>query len=149
SIEEVSFLEEIEMKEIETLPDEIVLDIESLVRKLENTEEKRTTYVVEQGDCLSCIASKLNIDEEVILENNPAMQERYLQIGDELDVTVEEPLLSVKTVESYQKQLPMKYAIEYIDDAELRKGQTEKIQGGKNGLKQVTYQQTKVNGKLQ
>lgn len=147
-IEEVSFVEEVELREVETNPESVQVNMKSLVQKLENAAEKRKTYVVEPGDCLSCIAAKLDIEQEVIVENNPEVQDGILKIGDELDVTIEEPLLSVKTVESFQKTLQMTYPIEYVDDDQLKKGLTETIQDGQNGLKRVKFQQTKVNGKL-
>ncbi len=56
------------------------------------------------------------------------------------------PTLSVKTTERVVQNQEIQYDTEYVKDDSLRVGVVQPISAGKNGLKKVTIQVTKVDG---
>lgn len=146
-VQSVEFVEEVRTHAVVTDPDRI-LDPDEVIAKLENRNAKPTTYIVQEGDCVSCIAEKFSISKQVIYENNPWIKDDFIRVGDELDLTVPQPTLSVKTVEELRKVEKIRHPTQYIQDDTLRQGKTELVQAGKDGLKVVTFHQTKINGHL-
>ncbi|UJF33340.1 peptidoglycan DD-metalloendopeptidase family protein [Paenibacillus hexagrammi] len=71
-----------------------------------------------------------------------------IKIGDKLDLTLLQPTLSVKTTEKVIRNQEIQYDTEYVKDDNLRVGVIQPISEGKNGLKKVTIQVTKVNGMM-
>jgi murein DD-endopeptidase MepM/ murein hydrolase activator NlpD len=144
-LEEVMFMEQVDVAIIDTHPNSIV-EPEEILKKLETGDTKPTKYIVEKGDCINCIAKKFEISVETIYENNNLNEDSTLQIGDELDLTVLKPTLSVKTVERVQELLDVHYEtiIEYDD--ELKVGKNITVKEGVEGKKLATYLITKING---
>jgi murein DD-endopeptidase MepM/ murein hydrolase activator NlpD len=139
------FIQQVELNNREIQPDE-VLEPEEILKKLITGDVKPTKYTVEPGDCVSCIATKFGISRQLIYRNNPDIQDDKLKIGQELDLTVLQPTLTVKTVERLTENQEIQHEIIYEKDDTLRQGVTQTIKPGKNGLKQVTFLVTKVNG---
>ena len=84
-------------------------------------------YTVVEGDCVSCIAKKLGITKQFIYDNNPGLQDDKLKIGNQLDVTVLKPTLSVKTTEKVVQNQEIQYDTEYVkdDSTSRRRGSTD------------------------
>lgn len=146
-LESVDFLQSVVMKEVEIEPKQ-VQDPDQLLHKLETGDVKPTQYTVVKGDCISCIAQKLNITKQVIYDNNTWIQDDKLQIGDVIDLTVLQPTLTVVTKEKLVQHEKIAYETEYVEDDNLRLGTIVPISPGENGLKIVTYEIIKNNGKL-
>lgn len=146
-LESVDFLQKIELIDVDIEPVQ-VQDPEQLALKLEAGDVQPTQYVVEKGDCISCIAQKLGISKQVIYENNEWIEDDKLQIGDVLDLTVLQPPLTVVTTEKKMVNEEIPFVTEYIEDDTLRKGNMIPISPGKNGMKEVTYEIRKLNGRL-
>lgn len=146
-LEKIEFVEEVEIQEVESTPEEI-MDADQVLAMLEQGDVKPTIYKVQEGDCISCIAQKFDISRQVIYENNPWIEDDFIKVGDELDLTVLQPALSVKTVEEVDEIQPIRYPTEYIQDDTMKVGTTEVVQSGIDGKKKVTYHLTKVNGIL-
>ncbi|SDD85931.1 Murein DD-endopeptidase MepM and murein hydrolase activator NlpD, contain LysM domain [Paenibacillus sp. UNCCL117] len=142
------FVQQVEMKEIR-IQEEDLMTPDELQKKLETGSIAPTKYTVEEGDCVSCIAKKLDIPKQVIYENNPSVTNDMIKVGQQLDLTVLQPQLSVRTVEKVVENQEIQYDTEYVQDDTMRLGVTETIKAGQNGLKTVTFQLTKVNGKLE
>lgn len=144
-LEQVGFVEEVDVEMIETRPEQIA-SAEEIVEKLRVGNTKPTQYVVVSGDCVNCIAERFDVSPQVIYDNNNLNEDSILNIGDVLDLTVEKPLLSVKTVEREveMKEVPFETIIEY--DANARVGVDKVIASGVPGQKLVTFLTTKVNG---
>lgn len=105
------------------------------------------TYTVQPGDCLSCIASKLNIPESTLLKNNPNLTNHsILQIGQKINATQLQPMLSLETREQVVEVQNIPYTTEYQDDSSLGIGYTKVLKAGQNGKKQIQLDVTKVNG---
>jgi len=144
-VQSVDFLEQVDINMTDIQPDQI-MNPDDLVRKLETGDVAPSKYVVEKGDCVSCIAKKLGISKQLIYEKNPWIQDDMIRVGDVLDVTVLKPALTVKTVEKVVESQEIQHDIIYEKDDTMRAGETKTIKPGKNGLKKVTFLVTKANG---
>ncbi len=145
-VQEVEFVQQVEMKQKDIDPSQLVKP-EELLAKLETGDVQPTKYTVEKGDSISLIAKKFNISRQVIYENNAWIVDDKLKIGQVLDLTVLQPTLSVKTVEKVVESQEIQYDTDYELDDNMRAGIIQTISPGKNGLKNVTFLVTKVNGK--
>ncbi|UUZ82525.1 peptidoglycan DD-metalloendopeptidase family protein [Paenibacillus sp. P26] len=147
-LQQADFVQKVELKEIPIEPKDLVKP-EDLKKKLETGDVQPTKYTVEQGDCVSCIAKKLNIPKQVIYQNNPTISDDMIKVGQQLDLTVLQPTLAVRTVEKVVENQEIQYETEWKTDASMRAGTTQVLSPGKNGLKKVTIQLTKVNGLME
>lgn len=143
----ISFVEKVEIKPIVTDPTEFSSE-EELIKRLKGTDLKPIKYVVKEGDCVSCIAQQFNISQDTIYKNNPWIENDFINIGDELDLTVRQPKLSVKTEEQYAETVSIPSGVKVAYDATMRVGDSKVTNPGKAGKKKLTYQVTKVNGEL-
>ncbi|MHA7964201.1 LysM peptidoglycan-binding domain-containing M23 family metallopeptidase [Paenibacillus sp. CAU 1782] len=146
-LKSVDFVEQISISSVEASPAELD-DGEVLLQKLQGRDKNPTTYVVQEGDCISCIAQKFNVSQNSIYENNEWIQNDFLSIGDELDLTVMQPKISVKTEELYSETVSIPRGIEVVYDDSLRVGVSKVENPGKDGKKKLTYLVTKINGEL-
>src|SRR5690625_1156976 len=145
TLKNVEFVEHVNVVSVETEPDEIMNEKE-VMTLLEQGDTKPIQYEVQAGDCISCIAKKFDVSTEFIYEKNPWIKGEFIQIGDRLDLTVEQPALSVRTVEQYEQVVSIPYTTKYEDDDNLRIGLSEVIQQGQDGKKRVHKEIVKVNG---
>ncbi|MEI7027562.1 M23 family metallopeptidase [Paenibacillus sp. y28] len=139
------FMQQVEVSYTD-LGDSEPMNPEDLLQKLQTGDVQPTKYTVQKGDCVSCIAKKLEISRQVIYQNNPWIVDDKIKEGQVLDLTVLQPTLTVKTVERVVENQEMQHDVVYQKDATLRQGITKTIKPGKNGMKQVTYLITKANG---
>ncbi|GIQ70459.1 M23 family peptidase [Xylanibacillus composti] len=144
--ESIEFVEEVDVDVVESFDPGQVADPQELVDKLITGDVAPTVYVVKEGDCISCIASKLDISEEEIRAKNPHIENDNIYIGDELDVTILQPHLSVKTEELVEELHDIQYETIYKQDDELKMGKTVVEQQGVNGKQLLTFKLTKING---
>ncbi|MDF2960345.1 MAG: rane protein [Paenibacillus sp.] len=144
-LQKVDFVQKIELKDIPIQPQDVV-NPDELRKKLETGDVQPIKYTVEKGDCVSCIAKKFNIPKQVIYQNNPWITDDMIKAGQELDLTVLQPTLAVRTVEKLIEQEEIQYDTEYQKDDSMRVGNDQTIKAGKNGLKKVVIQVTKING---
>jgi murein DD-endopeptidase MepM/ murein hydrolase activator NlpD len=145
TLQKVEFMQSVETGDIPIKPEELAIPDE-VVAKLITGDVQPTKYTVAAGDCVSCIAKKFGISKQIIYDNNPWIKDDMIKIGDVMDLTVLQPTLSVKTVEHVVQNQEIQYDTEYVKDDSLRLGVIQPITPGKNGLKQVTFEITKVNG---
>lgn len=144
-VQSVDFIEKIDMNITDIKPEEVAAP-DDLVRKLETGDVGPSKYTVVKGDCVGCIAKKLNISKQLIYEKNPWIQDDKIKVGDVLDVTMLKPALTVRTVEKLVESQEIQYETIYEKDDTMRAGETKTIKPGKNGSKKVTFLVTKANG---
>lgn len=143
---EVSLLEQVGGEETKANPTE-VLSAEEAVALLQTGTLEKETYAVQQGDVLGSIAKKHDLSIAQLMELNPGINEStLLQIGQELNVTVNKPLLTVKVVEEKLKVESIDYAHIVKEDPSLPKGEKKVISEGAVGKKKVAYLVTLENG---
>ncbi|MBU9710906.1 M23 family metallopeptidase [Evansella tamaricis] len=144
---DISFSEEITWKESLADPDDI-LSIKEAFEIITNGVLEEEVYTVKEGDVLSSIASEHDLSMEEIKEINPEISENtLLQVGDQLKVTVLEPLTSVLVEKELKKEETIEYDTETIEDSDMWQGTSNVKQDGKEGIKEVHYTVTYENGR--
>jgi murein DD-endopeptidase MepM/ murein hydrolase activator NlpD len=146
-LQKVDFVQKVELKDIPIQPQDVV-NPEELRKSLETGDVQPTKYTVEKGDCVSCIAKKFNIPKQMIYENNPWIVDDMIKVGQQLDLTVLQPTLAVRTVEKVTEQQEIQYETEYEKDDSMRVGTDQTIKAGQNGMKKVIIMVTKINGMM-
>lgn len=143
----VEFAEDIQIMESYVGQDEIV-DVDEATELITKEHEEPKTYEVQSGDVLSVIAESHNMGLSELVDMNPEVEkQRFLQIGQELTVTVPEPELSVATKEKIVYTEPVPRSTKYVENPSVYKGSNKVIDSGYDGVKEVTAIVTKVNGK--
>ncbi|NOU97074.1 peptidoglycan DD-metalloendopeptidase family protein [Paenibacillus sp. LMG 31456] len=145
--ESIQFVQNIDFVSLEVKPEDIG-DSGAMLKKIETGDVQPLKYKVVSGDCVSCIAYKLKINKQVIYDNNPWIKNNLIRIGDVLDLTVLQPLLSVKTIEKRTESFEMPYEVAYVEDSSMKAGLKETLVPGEAGLKEVTYLTTRINGEF-
>lgn len=146
-LKSVEFTQDVQIEETFINPNDLV-EPEGVIAMLESMGEPPETYIVQKGDCISCIAQKFDVTSDYIRDLNPWIEDDFIMVGDELIVRGFEPTLAVRTVEVAVEEEEIQYDTEYVTDNTLRLGRTKVLSPGKNGLKKVTYELTSINGKL-
>ena len=124
-----------------------ILEKEDAVAVLKATTEVTQSYTVKSGDALYLIASEFKTTVEKLLELNPgANLDKSIAVGQVINVPVQKPKLSIKTIETQVLTAvePKQYQTQF-DDTKPSSYQ-KVIQQGKAGQKKSTIQITRVNG---
>jgi murein DD-endopeptidase MepM/ murein hydrolase activator NlpD len=144
-VTEVEFLEAVMTEMVDADPSEIKA-ADDIYKLLVQGSIQPTKYTVQAGDCIGCIAQKFDISPEVIYDNNPWIKDDKITVGDVLDLTVLQPELTVKTVESLVEIETVEPPLEVKNNAEMRVGESKTISEGTSGTTQMTYRIVKQNG---
>lgn len=145
-IENISFNKKVSGVTVDVQPQKIISTGEAVKLLLDGTLEQETYHVVE-GDVLGTIAQKHNLTTANLISINPNISDStVLQIGQELNVTVLKPLLSVEV--QYEKKAveEMKHTKKVVETDDMYKGDTKVKQEGSDGKRIATYLVKKVNG---
>jgi len=147
-LKQVKFKEEIQLQE-ESVTAAQVLTEDKLEELLSKGTFKEVIHTVQQGDCISCIATKYGITSEDIYKNNPGITENtVLQLGQPINVTAIRPLVTVQVIEEVTQEEPIDYPIQTRNNNQLPQGETRVVQQGREGKKKVRYQLIKENGQV-
>jgi len=147
-VTDVSFAEKVETVESDIDAAQLS-DPDELFAKLTEGEPIPRKYTVKKGDCIGCIASKLNISEELIYQNNKWIKNDFINVGDVLDLSEEEPpILNVNSEEEVTEIEAIEPPIEYRTNDAMKLGQQKVLSEGTPGSQQVTYRLLKRNGSL-
>ena len=117
------------------------------IKALESTTETTQSYTVQSGDALYLIAQEFKTTVEKLLEVNTGTSLLSgIRVGQVINVPVQKPKISVKSVETQVLTAvePKTYETRY-DDSKPASYQ-KVIQQGKAGQKKSTIQITRING---
>jgi murein DD-endopeptidase MepM/ murein hydrolase activator NlpD len=145
---DVSFSKNVSIKAEKTSPDKILTAAEAVKYILKGTLEEKK-YKVQEGDVLGSIANDYKITLDQILKLNPGLKEdSLLQIDQEINITVPEPLVRVVVDKEVflKEEIPYQKTVE--ETTKMYKGDTKVKQEGKEGLRSVTYVISQQNGKV-
>lgn len=146
-ITSIDWSKEFEITESTAVPSEI-LTVEEAINLLNTGVKEIKAYAVQEGDVLGSIASdhQLTTDELLAL-NTDLTEDTVLQIGQEINVTVQQPLVELAvTREIYERQaIAHETTVEKSDT--LNKGETEVKQEGQDGEATIHYTVTQQSGK--
>lgn len=146
-IVDVSLTKDIETRKVIT-DLESVLSVKDTVKHINLGTLEEEKYVVEQGDVLGKIAVDHGLSTVELLELNPSITEdTLLQIGDELNVTVYEPIVKVVIEEAIKAKEEIPFQTETKEDSNMFKGDTKIEQEGQKGERVVSYSVVRENGK--
>ncbi|MCT4584779.1 MAG: peptidoglycan DD-metalloendopeptidase family protein [Peptostreptococcaceae bacterium] len=144
-IKEIGFLQEVEVKEGKN-DFALLKTVEEAYDFIKEGEETTKTYKVQKGDTAWDIAHKYELNVEDIESANPKRDIAKLQIGDEINLNVPEPYISVKVVEEgiFEEKIP--YEVAYEDTSNLYTGSKKVKVSGSEGIKEVKAEIVKING---
>ena len=144
-VKSVDFQEEVsidagnvKVSEIQT-PDKIIEAIQ------EGKEEVKTHKVVE-GESFWMIARNNDLSVAELQSLNADIVPEKLQIGQEITLTKQEPLLSVVVTKEMTVEETIAHNTEYKNTASLLKGETKVVTQGSDGKKKVTYEVKESTG---
>jgi murein DD-endopeptidase MepM/ murein hydrolase activator NlpD len=144
-VESAKIREQVTIEPIKADPNK-VLDLKEAVKVLTEGKDAPLVYEVQEGDTVSGIAKRFEITQAEIFRNNPTVKELTLQIGDELQLTVPQPELTVVTVEKVSEQIVTEPEVEIRTSDQLEAGKSKVVRPGQTGLKEMQYRLTKENG---
>lgn len=146
-VKSVRIEEKVTSSPVETDPNK-VLTAQEAAKLLLTGKDAPLVYTVDEGDTISSIASQFHLSQKEIFANNPQVKEKYLQIGDQLRLTVPKPSLTITTVEKVSEQVATAPDIEIRKSKDLPAGKSKVVRPGQDGLKVMNYVVTKQNGKV-
>ncbi|KGR91876.1 membrane protein [Ureibacillus massiliensis 4400831 = CIP 108448 = CCUG 49529] len=142
-------IEDVSGKEAKIIPSKI-LTPEDAVQYLQTGTLEKELYTVKAGDVLGSIAMNHDLTTKELLALNPDLtEESVLQIGQEINVTVEKPLVNVQVVLEKLKREKIDYEKIIEQDENMYKGEQVVKQEGSFGKKEVSYLITEVNGQVE
>lgn len=144
-VESAAIREEVSIVPVKADPNK-VMTVEEAVQALTTGEDEPLVYTVQEGDTVSGIAKRYDITQEEIFRNNPSVKELTMQIGDELQLTVPQPALTVVTVEQVTEEVVTEPEVIIRKSDQLPAGKTKVVRAGQTGLKEMEYRLTKENG---
>jgi murein DD-endopeptidase MepM/ murein hydrolase activator NlpD len=143
---DVKLEEELSFEKKEINPSEILSPQQAVDFLLKGTRAEKK-YEVKEGDVLGSIAEKHDLTTAKLLQLNPSFtEEQVLQIGDEVNVTVSEPIVHIAVKRETNKVEKVAYEKEVIEDSSMYKGDMKVKQEGQDGERSVTYVTDELNG---
>ena len=142
---EVNFLEDINIvKKIIPLFD--IKTSEEILSLIEKGIEEVKVHVVEPGENYWTIANKYNISLDDLIKANDRKDFEIIHPGDEINIKISKPLLTVETIEEiiYEKEIEYNLDIEY--DKNMYKNKTMIKEKGINGKSKIVERVVKHNG---
>lgn len=146
-LKEFDFNEEVTVRNTYVKKEEILTAEDAINILLSNTAEIKE-YELKEGDNIWDIAVSHGTTMNHILEINPQIvDETKMQIGEKIKLEVPEPILSISTMEqaTFKELIPAE--IEYVEFSDLYEDETKVYQQGNDGLKEITVNVHKINGK--
>lgn len=126
---------------------ESIVSEDSIIKLITTKKTVAAYYTVVEGDSPLGVLSKLDMTEEELAKLNPDFSlESFMQIGDKLLITQEEPFLAVTVTrrETYEEKTD--YETEYVDDPTHYQGSSTITRDGEKGVERVTADVSYVNG---
>lgn len=145
-VENAKFVEDIEIKEVNT-------DLDALQKKEEAKEALQTGAVVEtshvvmEGETLAELAADYNMTEEQVMELNPGIDPRKLELGSEIKLLEEKPVVTYETSELITYEEDIKFETVEKKTDKLYEDEKKVKTKGKKGRKVITARVEKSNGK--
>lgn len=133
-------------EEISVVPSKIIT-VQQAIQLLKTGTLEMESYEVQAGDVLGSIANKYNLTTSQLLDINPSLTvDSVLQIGQQINVTVEKPLVTVKVITEKKVLEEVEFEKVVEEDATMLKGEQVVKQEGEKGKKEATYSITEENG---
>lgn len=126
-----------------------VADIDTAVKMLSQTRQEEKVHTVVSGDTFASIAANAGMTEAELLQANPTLTsetKNNLSVGQQLKVIMTVPTLQIRTYKVETKTETIPYETEREYDDSMPSGETEEVQEGVDGEKEVTQKIAYING---
>ncbi|MER2030307.1 MAG: M23 family metallopeptidase [Solibacillus sp.] len=124
-----------------------IVSAKKAVQLLQTGALEQEVYTVKAGDVLGSIAKAHDLTTAELLKINPTLKaDTVLQIGEQVNVTVQKPFVTVKAVYEKKKVEEIDFAKIVKEDETMLKGKKVVKQEGEKGKKEVSYLITEENG---
>ena len=142
----VGFSENVQFDSVNANFHDIISTNEALAL-LQQSSEGVVEHIATEDDTFWNLALENNMKVEEIQALNPNLDAAKIKEGDIIILSGEKKLLNIVTEETlgYEKEIP--FEIEKRDDNTLLRGETKKLQKGKDGNKEVVVVIVRQNGK--
>ncbi len=142
----INFSEDIEI--VETyVPETQINSLDEAIELVTKEKEENKIYEVVEGDTLSGIALMFDLTLDELLAMNPDFSvEKYIQIGDRINVTVPEPELSVIVEEQKTYDESYNLPVEYVYNDSQYTTYSKVLNEGSEGYRQVVADIVYENG---
>ncbi|MDO5449131.1 MAG: M23 family metallopeptidase, partial [Clostridia bacterium] len=125
--------------------EETIWDSQQLADTLTKTRYKEQHYTVKEGDTLSNIANTHGLSVTELIALNPE-HEKEIHVGDDILVAGDVNYVNLKVVKTVVKNEEIPFKTVKTENSSIYKGTTKTTQKGVNGIDQVTYMVTYVDG---
>jgi LysM repeat protein len=147
-IVEVSFVDDVQVVSEFVEQSEVMTTVKaSDILRSYTTEPK--VYTVKSGDSFSGIAAQADMTDDELLAANPSITKETmhkLQIGQEININVPVPVLSVKVVKEYKEEQDIEIPTTTVENSREYTTYQKVVSAGKKGKKEVVTHVTYVNG---
>lgn len=148
TLNDIGFKENVTLDKVSIPYDQLTTDTEYAANYLATGMATTETYTVGEGDNLFGIAQQHEMTLSALQLANPELDiDEPIHPGQQLLLTAVNPLVTVVTQETYTYNEEILFKVTNRNDNTIYKGQTKLIQTGKEGLKEVTVNITRENGK--
>lgn len=127
---------------------EEIMDTYDTVQKILDGKGVKKVYKVQKGDTMWDIALRNGVSLEELQLANPSLVIDNIHIGDEINLSVIEPYITVTVVADVTSKEVITYETKKVTDKTLKAGKTVVKQEGKNGVAEVQAKVTLVNGNV-
>lgn len=145
-VEGAKFAEDIEIKEVNTGLGKLQ-QADDAKQTLKTGAVVEKSHVVMAGDTLADLASDYDMTEEQLLELNPEINPKKLEVGSEVKVQEKAPVVTIETSELITYKEDIDYDVVEEESDEIYEGEKEIKTKGKKGVKVITARVEKSNGK--
>lgn len=119
---------------------------EKILEQIKEGKEEVKTHVVAEGESFWMIAHNNDLSVNDLQKLNSDIVPERLQIGQEILLTKQEPLVNVVVTKEVTVEETIAHSTEYKDTSKLLKGETKVVTEGADGKKKVTYEIKEANG---
>lgn len=145
--DEIEFHEEVEIEETLVSLSEVE-ETETALRLLQNGTDEEKVHAVQEGETISEIAKQYGLTSEEIEQANSHLEDLHMiSIGDELNLVVPKPYITVRTVEYVEYTEEIDFETEYNDTDSLYEGDRKITQQGAIGEREISGYIIRENGR--
>lgn len=119
---------------------------DKILEQIQEGKEEVKTHKVEEGESFWMIAHNNDLSVDELQKLNADIVPERLQIGQEILLTKQEPLVNVIVTKEVTVEETIAHSTEYKDTTSLLKGESKVVTEGADGKKKVTYEVKEANG---
>ena len=123
------------------------VDENEIIKQFTSTKKSATYYTIEDGDYMNGVLEKTGMTVEELASLNPGFDEHYtFYTGEKLQVTVDEPFLTIMVTREVHYNEEFDFDTEYVDDATVYAGNKVIKVEGEMGERAVVANVSYING---